>query len=73
VSFLHHTDVDLPPAELYRLARAVLQVQPDRVQICTVRGSTGYVGAASVVHPDMGQVRSLIARARADARVEGGC
>ena len=73
VSFLHHTDVDLPPAELYRLARAVLQVQPDKVQMCAVRGSTGYVGAASVVHPDIGQARSLIARARADARVEGGC
>lgn len=73
VSFLDNVDVDLPPAELYRLARAVLEVEPDRVQICVVRGSTGYVGAASVVHPDVAQARSLISRARGDARVEGGC
>jgi hypothetical protein len=66
-------DVDLPPGELYRLARAVLEVEPDRVKICVVRGNTGYVGAASVVHPDIAQARSLIARARDDARVEGGC
>lgn len=73
VSFLDNVDVDIPPVELYRLARAVLEIESDRVQICTVRGTTGYVGAASVVHPDVAQARSLVARARDDARVEGGC
>lgn len=73
VSFLRNVDVDLPPAELYRLARAVLQVQPQQVQLCPVRGSVGYAGAASVVFPDLAQARGLIDRARDDARVEGGC
>ncbi len=73
VSFLKNVDVDLPPAELYRLARAVLQVESDKVQICPVRGGTGYAGSASVVFPDIAQARSLTSRARDDARVEGGC
>lgn len=73
VSFLKNVDVDLPPSELYRLARAALEVRADKVQICPVRGSTGYVGAASVVYPDVARARSLIRRARDDARVEGGC
>ncbi len=73
VSFMRNVHVDLPPAELYRLARVVLQVDPQRVQICPVRGGTGSVGGASVVLPDVDQARSLIARARGDAIVEGGC
>ncbi len=73
VSFLKNVDVDLPPAELYRLARAVLEVDPGKIQICPVRGGTGSVGGASVVFPDIGQAHSLISRARADAQVQGGC
>ena len=73
VSFLKNVDVDLPPGELYRLARAVLEVDASKVQICPVRGGTGSAGGASVVFPDLGQARSLTDRARADARVEGGC
>ena len=73
VSFLKNVDVDLPPGELYRLARAVLEVDASKVQICQVRGGTGSAGGASVVFPDLGQARSLTHRARADARVEGGC
>ena len=73
VSFLKNTDVDLPPAELYRLARAVLEIEPQQVQLCPVGGGTGYAGSASVVFPDIGRARSLIRRASDDARVEGGC
>ncbi len=72
-SFLANTDIDLPPAELYRLARAVLQVQPSKVTRCVVPGRTGSAGAASVVFPDVGKVRSWTARARADAALQGGC
>ena len=39
VSFIRNVDIDLPPAELYRLARVVLQVRPDRVQICVIGGT----------------------------------
>ena len=64
---------DLGPAELYRLAHAATPVDPARVQGCVVRGSYGYVGAASVVFPDVAQARRLGADARADAHFDGGC
>jgi polyisoprenyl-teichoic acid--peptidoglycan teichoic acid transferase len=64
---------DLSPAELFRLAEAATQVDPERVQGCVVRGSYGMVGAASIVFPDLAQARRLGADARADAHVDGGC
>ncbi len=72
-SFLANTDVDLPPTELYRLARGVLQIEPAAVRACVLRGGTGSAGGASVVFPDVAQARSIIARARDDATLEGGC
>jgi len=73
VSFVDNTFVDLPPAELYRLARAVLEVEPAKVKVCVLDGSTGSAGGASVVFTDITQARSIIDRARDDARLEGGC
>ena len=64
---------DLSPVELYRLAQAATQVDPERVQGCVVRGSYGYAGSASVVFPDVAQARRLGAEARGDARFDGGC
>ena len=64
---------DLGPAELYRLAHAATQVDPDRVQGCVVRGSYGMVGAASIVFPDVAQARRLGADARDDAHLDRGC
>jgi polyisoprenyl-teichoic acid--peptidoglycan teichoic acid transferase len=64
---------DLGPAELYRLAQAATQVDPDRVRGCVVRGSYGYVGAASVVFPDLAQARRLGADAKDDVRFDRGC
>ena len=72
-AFLQHTDIDVGPVELYRLAQAVLAVDPAKVSVCIVRGSVGYAGAASVVFPDVAYARSLVNRAGADARLEGGC
>jgi len=72
-AFLANTDVDAGPVELYRLAHSVLQVEPAKVTVCVVRGSAGFAGAASVVYPDVAYARSLAARARGDARLEGGC
>jgi LCP family protein required for cell wall assembly len=72
-AFLEHTDIDVGPVELYRLAQAVLAVDPAKVSVCVVRGSIGYAGAASVVFPDVEYARSLVSRAGADARLEGGC
>lgn len=74
VSVLRNLDTPgIGPAELYRLAHAAAQVDPGRFRRCVIRGGTGYVGAASVVFPDLGQARSVARRARADARLEGRC
>jgi polyisoprenyl-teichoic acid--peptidoglycan teichoic acid transferase len=61
------------PRELYRLAHAASRVQPAKFRTCVVNGSTGYVGAASVVFADIGQARSIANRARRDATLEGPC
>jgi LCP family protein required for cell wall assembly len=73
VSALSRLRTDLGPAELYRLAQAATQVDPERVRGCVVQGSYGYAGAASVVFPDVGQARRLGADARDDARFDHGC
>jgi LCP family protein required for cell wall assembly len=72
-AFTQNTDIDVGPVQLYRLAHAVLRVDPAKVTVCVVRGSTGMAGSASVVYPDIAYARSLASRARGDARLEGGC
>lgn len=64
---------DVPPAELYRLARAAAQVDPDRFTGCVIQGSTGYAGEASVVFPDLKMAHRLADRARDDADLDGHC
>lgn len=61
------------PGELFRLAQAAATLDPARFKGCVINGSTGYVGAASVVFPDVGQARRIAAKVRSDARLEGGC
>jgi LCP family protein required for cell wall assembly len=63
----------VPPAALYRLAHAATQVDPAKVRGCVVRGSYGYVGAASIVFPDLAQAHRLGADVRADVRFDHGC
>ncbi|MGH3364624.1 MAG: LCP family protein [Nocardioidaceae bacterium] len=64
---------NMGPAEVYRLAQAASRVKPQKFRTCVVRGSTGYVGAASVVFANVGQARSIAKRARKDATLEGPC
>lgn len=64
---------NMGPADLYRLAQAAARVNPNKFRHCVVGGSTGYVGAASVVFPNVGEARSIANRARKDATLEGGC
>jgi polyisoprenyl-teichoic acid--peptidoglycan teichoic acid transferase len=66
-------DTDLGPAELYRLAQAVLAIEPSRLKGCVVQGGTGYVGAASVVFPDVAQAKRLGNDARKDGTLNHGC
>lgn len=64
---------NLGPAEVYQLAQAASRVNPNKFRRCVVGGSTGYVGAASVVFANIGQARSIARRARNDATLEGSC
>jgi LCP family protein required for cell wall assembly len=73
LSVLENLDTDLSPAELYRLAQAATTISPGKFRACVVDGGIGYVGAASVVFPDIAQARSIANRARADATLEGPC
>ena len=73
LSVVRHMDTNLRPSELFVLAQALTQLQPDKFTGCVVRGGTGYVGAASVVFADIGQARSIANRARNDATINGSC
>jgi LCP family protein required for cell wall assembly len=67
LTVMKHTDTDLGPAELFRLAQAVVQVDPGRITTCVVPGRVGSAGAASVVFPDVARARRWARAARPDA------
>jgi len=70
---LRNLETDLPPAELYRLAHAAVNVRPERLGGCVLDGSYGTVNGASIVFADLDQARRLAADARRDADFDGGC
>lgn len=70
LSLIHHMDTDLGPGELFELASVVARVQPSKITTCVVPGGVGYVGAQSVVFPDVAKARSYVAQARKDATIE---
>jgi polyisoprenyl-teichoic acid--peptidoglycan teichoic acid transferase len=67
---MQYLATDLSPAELFRLAHAVAQVDPGKVTTCVVQGSIGDIGGASVVLPYTDQAARLGDRARDDATLE---
>lgn len=67
MTVLAHTNTNASPGELFELAQAVAQVRPGRITTCVVDGRIGFVGAASVVFPDVAQARRWGREARADA------
>ena len=67
MTVMQHMATNASPAELYELAQAVAQVDPSRITTCVVGGRIGFVGAASVVFPDVAQARRLGREARPDA------
>lgn len=67
MTVMAHTDTNASPAELFEIAQAIAQVDPRRITTCVVRGRIGFVGAASVVFPDVAQARRLGREARQDA------
>jgi len=70
VSVMQHLYTDLGPAELFRLAQAMAQVEPSKITSCVVQGGIGDIGGASVVLPYVSQARMLGNEARKDATLE---
>jgi len=69
MTVLEHLATDLPPAELFRIAQAVAQVEPGRITSCVVPGGIGNVGAQSVVFPSYAAARRYGDDARDDATI----
>ncbi|WP_203338416.1 LCP family protein [Nocardioides limicola] len=67
LSVMRNMHTDLSPAELYRLAQAVAQVDPGKLSACVVPGRTGMAGAASVVFADVATARRWGNEARESA------
>lgn len=67
---LEHMATDVPPAELFRIAEAVAQVDPSRISTCVVQGGTADIGGASVVVPYLDQARRYGRDARKDATIK---
>lgn len=67
LSVMQYTSTDLSPAELFRLATAVSQIDPGQITNCVVQGDIGNVGGASVVLPYTDQAARFGNDARDDA------
>jgi polyisoprenyl-teichoic acid--peptidoglycan teichoic acid transferase len=64
-------ETDLPPADLYRLAQALTQVDPAKVTGCLVTGSPfTTAGGALVIDPDVAQAHRLADDAFRDATLD---
>lgn len=66
-SVLRNMRTDLGPAELFRLAQVVAQVDSGKITNCVVPGGVGWVGEASVVFPSVATARRYGRDARTDA------
>ena len=73
LAVVRNLNTDLPPADLYTLAQAATRIQPSKYRGCVINGSTGYVGAMSVVYPNVAEARSIARRVRRDATLTGPC
>jgi LCP family protein required for cell wall assembly len=67
MTVMEHMATNASPTELFELAQAVAQVDPRKITTCVVQGRIGFVGAASVVFPNVSQARRLGREARKDA------
>src|SRR4029079_4118626 len=65
---MRHMSTNLPPAELFRLAQVMAQVDPRKVRSCVVQGGIGTSsGGASIVLPFVAQARDMGNQIRHDA------
>jgi LCP family protein required for cell wall assembly len=70
LTVLQHTDTDLSPAELFRLAQAIAQVDPRKITGCVVQGGIATINGASVVTPYVADAQRYGDDARRDATIE---
>jgi polyisoprenyl-teichoic acid--peptidoglycan teichoic acid transferase len=64
---MRHMYTNLPPAELFRLAQVMAQVDPRKVRSCVVQGGIGTSsGGASIVLPFVSQARDMGNQIRRD-------
>lgn len=73
LSAVSRMDTDLSPAEMYKLGRVMLTVNPGQVRNCVVPGGTGSAGGASVVFLDRGALARLMGHVRRDATLRARC
>ena len=73
LSVVHNINTNMKPSELFTLAQAVAQIKLGKLHRCVLNGGTGYVGAQSVVFPDVAQARRLGNDARRDGTLNGHC
>jgi polyisoprenyl-teichoic acid--peptidoglycan teichoic acid transferase len=69
MTVMQHTQTNVPPGELFKLAQIVAQVDPSKISTCVVQGAVGNVGSASVVFPFVSQARRYGQSARRDATI----
>ncbi len=70
LTVLRHTDTDLSPAELFRVAHAIAQVKPARITGCVLQGAIATINGASVVMPYTSDARRYGDDARRDAVID---
>lgn len=70
LTVMEHLHTDLGPAELFRIAQAIAQVDPTKITGCVVTGGFATIGGASVVTPNVAQARRYGDLARHDATIE---
>jgi polyisoprenyl-teichoic acid--peptidoglycan teichoic acid transferase len=70
MTVMQHMHTNVAPAELFRLAQIVAQVDPRKISTCVVQGSIGSMGSASVVFPYVSQARRYGQAARDDATIK---
>jgi len=69
-SVLKNLSTDADPAELFRIAQAIVQVDRRKITTCVVQGGIGNIGGASVVLPYRDQARHYGQEARKDASLK---
>ncbi len=63
----------MSPTDLYKLAQLVTLANPKKAKMCVLNGTTGMVGSASVVHPDIAEAHAFAKDTMNDAKINYAC